>query len=146
VAVPLDWKICPIISSTVLVKHATSISIMGGLLALLPGTSSDTTQYTLLPSMPSSIRKDLQDEEERRDDTDISDLNADPDAEFGGKEARERLEKKLLRKLDIRMSILIVIYILNYVRACRSIVYLSVQHTLQIDRNNASLVIPMLIL
>ena len=54
---------------------------MGGLLALLPGTSSDTTQYTLLPSMPSSIRKDLQDEEERRDDTDISDLNADLSSE-----------------------------------------------------------------
>ena len=40
----------------------------------------------------------------------------DIDAEFGGKEARLRLERKLLRKLDMRMSILIVIYILNYVR------------------------------
>jgi hypothetical protein len=106
----------------VLVEHiyARSISIMGGVLALLPGTSSaaDTTQYTLLPSMPSSIHKDLQDEEERRDDTDVNDLNADPDAEFGGEEGRKRLEKKLLWKLDLRMSILIVIYILNYVRAC----------------------------
>ncbi|KAI5124987.1 hypothetical protein M0805_007412 [Coniferiporia weirii] len=45
----------------------------------------------------------------------------DPDAEFGGHEARLKLEKKLLMKLDLRMSILIVIYILNY-----------------IDRNNAS--------
>ncbi|KAK7696046.1 hypothetical protein QCA50_000687 [Cerrena zonata] len=36
-------------------------------------------------------------------------------------EARKRLEKKLLRKLDARMGILIVIYILNY-----------------IDRNNAA--------
>lgn len=48
------------------------------------------------------------------------DLEADPahsgDAEFGGHEARQKLEKKLLRKLDARMSILIVIYILNYVR------------------------------
>ncbi|KAH7930098.1 MFS general substrate transporter [Leucogyrophana mollusca] len=44
----------------------------------------------------------------------------DPDAEFGGTEARKKLEKKLLLKLDIRMSILVVIYILNY-----------------IDRNNA---------
>ncbi|CAL1701087.1 unnamed protein product [Somion occarium] len=43
------------------------------------------------------------------------------DEEFGGTEARRRLEKKLVRKLDARMSILIVIYILNY-----------------IDRNNAS--------
>ncbi|KDQ64273.1 hypothetical protein JAAARDRAFT_117826 [Jaapia argillacea MUCL 33604] len=43
------------------------------------------------------------------------------DAEFGGSEARKEMERKLLRKLDLRMSILIVIYILNY-----------------IDRNNAS--------
>ncbi|CAE6468789.1 unnamed protein product [Rhizoctonia solani] len=43
------------------------------------------------------------------------------DAEFGGPEARRALEKRLLRKLDLRMSILIFIYILNY-----------------IDRNNAA--------
>ncbi|PPQ95009.1 hypothetical protein CVT25_000246 [Psilocybe cyanescens] len=46
--------------------------------------------------------------------------NADPDAEFGGTEARKILEKKLLWKVDCRMSILVLIYILNY-----------------IDRNNA---------
>ncbi|KAF9077927.1 MFS general substrate transporter [Rhodocollybia butyracea] len=45
----------------------------------------------------------------------------DPDAEFGGTEARRKLEKKLVRKVDLRISILIIIYILNY-----------------IDRNNAS--------
>ncbi|KAI9001386.1 MFS general substrate transporter [Trametes punicea] len=39
----------------------------------------------------------------------------DPDAEFGGHEARKKLERRLLRKLDLRMSILVVIYILNYV-------------------------------
>ncbi|KAE9402499.1 MFS general substrate transporter [Gymnopus androsaceus JB14] len=39
----------------------------------------------------------------------------DPDAEFGGTEARRALEKKLVRKVDIRISILIIIYILNYV-------------------------------
>ena len=39
----------------------------------------------------------------------------DPDAEFGGKEERRRIERKLLWKLDCRMSIMIVIYILNYV-------------------------------
>ncbi|KAH9045324.1 MFS general substrate transporter [Lactarius pseudohatsudake] len=44
------------------------------------------------------------------------DVPLDIDAEFGGKEARLKLERKLLRKLDMRMSILIVIYILNYVR------------------------------
>ncbi|KAH9844126.1 MFS general substrate transporter [Rhodofomes roseus] len=43
------------------------------------------------------------------------------DEEFGGTEERKKLEKKLLRKLDLRLSILIFIYILNY-----------------IDRNNAS--------
>ena len=42
----------------------------------------------------------------------------DPDAEFGGHEARQELERKLVRKIDIRMSILTVIYILNYVRTC----------------------------
>ncbi|SRR6266702_911033 len=47
------------------------------------------------------------------------DVPLDIDAEFGGKEARLRLERKLLRKLDMRMSILIVIYILNYVRLGR---------------------------
>ncbi|OJT09055.1 hypothetical protein TRAPUB_80 [Trametes pubescens] len=50
-----------------------------------------------------------------------ADLAHAVDEEFGGHEARQKLEKKLLRKLDARMSILIVIYILNY-----------------IDRNNAS--------
>lgn len=42
--------------------------------------------------------------------------DSDPDAEFGGHAARVALEKKLLWKIDLRMSILIVIYILNYVR------------------------------
>lgn len=40
----------------------------------------------------------------------------DPDAEFGGSEERKRLERKLVRKLDFRMSILVLIFILNYVR------------------------------
>ena len=44
-----------------------------------------------------------------------SEAALEPDAEFGGKEARTRLEKRLLLKLDARMSILIVIYILNFV-------------------------------
>ncbi|KAF9021124.1 sugar transporter [Hymenopellis radicata] len=53
----------------------------------------------------------------------MRDANAevDPNAQFGGLEARQKLEKKLLRKLDARMSVLLLIYILNY-----------------IDRNNAS--------
>ena len=40
----------------------------------------------------------------------------DPDAEFGGIEGRRHLERRLLWKIDLRMSILVVIYILNYVR------------------------------
>jgi len=43
------------------------------------------------------------------------------DAEFGGPEGRRKLERRLLWKIDLRMSILGIIYILNY-----------------IDRNNAS--------
>lgn len=38
------------------------------------------------------------------------------DEDFGGTDARLKLERKLLMKLDLRMSILVVIYILNYVR------------------------------
>ncbi|KZV65779.1 MFS general substrate transporter [Peniophora sp. CONT] len=45
----------------------------------------------------------------------------DLDAEFGGHENRMKIQKKLLRKVDARMFVLVVIYILNY-----------------IDRNNAS--------
>lgn len=44
------------------------------------------------------------------------DIEEDPDIEFGGREVRKGLERKLLRKLDLRMSIMVVIYILNYVR------------------------------
>ncbi|KAG1819751.1 major facilitator superfamily domain-containing protein [Suillus subaureus] len=38
----------------------------------------------------------------------------DLDIEFGGLEARNKLERKLLWKLDLHMSILVLIYILNY--------------------------------
>lgn len=44
----------------------------------------------------------------------------DRNAEFGGLEARKQLEKKLLRKIDLRMLILILAYMMNY-----------------LDRNNA---------
>ncbi|KAJ7781283.1 MFS general substrate transporter [Mycena metata] len=49
------------------------------------------------------------------------DREIDPDAAFGGKNGRRELEAQLVAKLDARMSILILIYVLNY-----------------IDRNNAS--------
>ncbi|RPD80670.1 MFS general substrate transporter [Lentinus tigrinus ALCF2SS1-7] len=58
--------------------------------------------------------------EDKNPEVGIKPTDEDPDAEFGGLEARRKLERGLLRKLDLRMSILIVIYILNY-----------------IDRNNA---------
>ena len=43
-------------------------------------------------------------------------VDEDVNAEFGGIEERMKIERRLLRKLDLRMSILIIIYILNYVR------------------------------
>ncbi|KAJ7700039.1 MFS general substrate transporter [Mycena rosella] len=62
-------------------------------------------------------------ERDDRQDTPLlsEDREIDPDAAFGGKLARNELEARLLSKLDTRMSILVLIYILNY-----------------IDRNNAS--------
>jgi len=39
--------------------------------------------------------------------------DTDSNAEFRGTEARARLESSLLKKVDARMSILILIYILN---------------------------------
>nr|GAT59391.1 MFS general substrate transporter [Mycena chlorophos] len=55
------------------------------------------------------------------DDVDRPLLHVDPDAAFGGRFARQELEQQLVWKLDKRCSILVVIYVLNY-----------------IDRNNAS--------
>lgn len=43
---------------------------------------------------------------------------SDPDAKFGGREARLALERKLLWKIDLRiLGVLVPIYILNYVCA-----------------------------
>ena len=56
---------------------------------------------------------------EKFDDIQVLDRSesksTDSEEAFGDREARRRLERKLLRKLDARMSILVVIYILNYV-------------------------------
>ncbi|EIW75723.1 sugar transporter [Coniophora puteana RWD-64-598 SS2] len=74
--------------------------------------------------MPSSIEKEEDPktfEDKESVDASLSAGAEDPDAEFGGKEARKKLERRLLLKLDARMFILVIIYILNY-----------------IDRNNAS--------
>ena len=48
------------------------------------------------------------------------------DAEFGGPEERGRLEKQLLQKIDRRMGILVVIYILNYVSLLVKLMWLSI--------------------
>jgi hypothetical protein len=41
------------------------------------------------------------------------DRQIDPDSAFGGRLGRNELEARLVSKLDTRMSILILIYILN---------------------------------
>lgn len=73
-------------------------------------------------------------------DMDTPEGLAPPDtdeAEFGGREARLDLERKLLRKLDMRMSILVLIYILNYVRLPIVIWYCTlISGRSQVDRNN----------
>ena len=53
---------------------------------------------------------------ERYDADDEATAAVDGDAEFGGPEARRELERKLIRKIDLRMSMLVVAYILNYAR------------------------------
>ncbi|KLO18099.1 sugar transporter [Schizopora paradoxa] len=64
---------------------------------LLSFHDSNEGGYTVLSQEPDSI-----------DDS-------DPDAEFGGSLKRIELEQSLVRRLDTRMSILILIYILNYI-------------------------------
>ena len=66
---------------------------------------------TLPPSFPA---------EEEKDEIVLIEEATVADAEFGGTEERKRLERKLVIKLDLRMSILIIIYILNYVSDLRS--------------------------
>ncbi|KAI0036737.1 MFS general substrate transporter [Vararia minispora EC-137] len=75
----------------------------------------------LSPAKDDFTENDVVHIEAQRGLTDGSALRIDLDAEFGGPEQRKKLEKKLLHKIDLRMSVLVVIYILNY-----------------IDRNNAS--------
>lgn len=83
------------------------------------GTCVFAVNFRLLPiAMPISTSK--LDGDSSAEKVAVVEENApfetDPDAEFGGREARRRLERKLLWKLDLRMSILVFIYILNYVR------------------------------
>ena len=75
---------------------------------------------TLIPD--SASPKALVDDKVSSDGVPISELQVnnpeddDEDVEFGGRQARLELERKLLWKLDCRMSIMIIIYILNYAR------------------------------
>lgn len=97
-------------------------------------TSTAATEYRFIilnffsgPStMPSSSHSTTEKDAEKVYDPRRYDPNAeDPDAEFGGTEARIALEKKLVWKVDLRMSIMVVIYILNYVRVLRSCHHIS---------------------
>ena len=80
------------------------------------GTASPFVSQQVSPLVSSegskAMRRDEHTLERHNRDTETSN---DLDAEFGGTEARKKLEKRLLLKLDARMFILIVIYILNYV-------------------------------
>lgn len=50
--------------------------------------------------------------------------NAIDDLPTGNRHARDDLERRLLRKLDLRMSIIVVIYTLNYVSRVAECLYL----------------------
>lgn len=74
-------------------------------------------------------------------------IDDDPDAEFDGYEERRKLERKLLWKLDLRMFILVIVYILNYVcdrcicsRFWKRTINCQMHLRFQIDRNNAACV------
>jgi hypothetical protein len=67
-------------------------------------------------------------------------LPSDVEAEFGGRQARLKLEEKFLRKLDMRMSVLVLLYILNYVRTVLSGRFCYSKRMTCIDRSNQHLV------
>ena len=75
-------------------------------------------------------------------DEDLHYSGADDD--FGGPVERRDRERKLLWKLDIRMAILVVMYILNYVRiwilAGQDVCTLTQRFPRQLARNNAGYV------
>lgn len=53
-------------------------------------------------------------------------------------EKRQELEAALVKKVDRRMSILVLIYILNCMCPCSSMVKSDSRRVLDIDRNNAA--------
>jgi hypothetical protein len=78
---------------------------------LLTGNLSPPTPFPSSPPLTYSSGQ-LMDGMTSNDHPDM-----DSNAEFGGTEARARLESSLLKKVDARMSILILIYILNCARS-----------------------------
>ena len=62
----------------------------------------------------------------------------DGDAEFGGTRERKRMEKKLIRRLDMRLALIVVLYLLNYVNLLLSQSMKSNSCLQQIDRTNVS--------
>jgi hypothetical protein len=80
--------------------------------------------------MPPSTHSTSEKDTEKIQEAYRYDPNAeDQDAQFGGTEARRVLEKKLLWKVDLRMSVMVVIYILNYVRIWRLCHDISLRHS-----------------
>ena len=64
--------------------------------------------------------------------------SVDGDAEFGGTRERKRMEKKLIRRLDMRLALIVVLYLLNYVNLFLSQSMKSNSCLQQIDRTNVS--------
>ena len=64
--------------------------------------------------------------------------SVDGDAEFGGPGERKRMEKRLVRRLDMRLTLIVVLFLLNYVNLhpSRSMELNSCLQ--QIDRTNVS--------
>lgn len=108
----------------------------------VPSPFSPLLKYCQIKMESRSVAEKAEDRQVEEIHNETGSLDSvDSDAEFGGPEERARMEKRLLWKLDCRMSIMVVIYILNYVSRkldTSTIPDLSVQ----IDRNNAACVIP----
>lgn len=76
-----------------------------------PASMSSATIPAQNNPEPGMGRKYDEDEDVSKDPYKVS--SRDIDSEFGGAEERKKMEKKLVRKIDARMSILVVIWILN---------------------------------
>lgn len=85
---------------------------------LIRSLSSVFLPLSFIPLQVMSLPNEKDTDHNTDHDNDVwssSKIEQAQDAEFGGPEARRKLERRLLLKLDLRMSIMVVIYILNYV-------------------------------